>query len=183
MRMFERICQDQKKINSLLLEMQTGYLGLSSGDMPYIVPLNYVWYHGNIYFHGANEGRKVDIMQENANATFVVCESLGTLVNPIPANTDTAYLSVMVFGKMEIVTDLDEATSIMQQLLDKYVPGYYDTPLSENHVEKYQSSLGSKTGIYKLVTSEMTAKENVLIESMAYYSGRVVGMDVKKENI
>lgn len=181
MRMIERICEDQKKIHTLLLEQQTGYLGLSSRDMPYIVPLNYVWYDGNIYFHGANEGRKVDIMRENANATFVVCESMGTLVNPIPANTDTAYLSVMVFGKMEIVTDLVEATSIMQQLLDKYVPGYYETPLSRNHVEKYQSSLGSKTGVYKLVTSEMTAKENILVESMEYYAGRSVDMDVKKK--
>ncbi len=178
MRMSERICQDQQKINSLLMELQTGYLGLSSGNMPYIVPVNYVWHHGNIYFHGANQGRKVDIMQENANATFVVSESYGTLTNPIPAKTDTAYLSVMLFGQMEIVTDLVEATSIMQQLLDKYVPGYFETPLSLNHVKKYQSSLGSKTEIYKLVTSEMTAKENVFVESMAYYEGRSVRMDV-----
>lgn len=183
MRMFERICQDKEKINSLLLEMQTGYLGLSAGDMPYIVPLNYVWHQGNIYIHGANEGRKVDIMKENANATFVVCESFGTLVNPIPAHTDTAYLSVMVFGKMEVVTDLVEATLIMQQLLDKYVPGYYETPLALNHVEKYQSSLGSKTGVYKLMTSEITAKENILVESTAFFEGRRVDIDVKIEKI
>lgn len=182
MRMFNRICEDQQKIHTLLSEMQTGYLGLSSGDMPYIVPLNYVWQDGNIYFHGANEGRKVDIIQKNANATFVVCDSYGTMVNPVPAETDTAYLSVMLFGKIEMVTNLSEATSIMQQLLDKYVPGYYEKTLSKQHVEKYRSSLGGKTEIFKLVPSNITAKENILVESMAFYAGRSVGMDSNKEN-
>ena len=102
MRMSTRICQDEQKIHTVLSEMQTGYLGLSVMDMPYIVPLNYVWHEGNIYFHGANEGKKVDMMQENANATFVVSESFGTMAHPIPAHTDTAYLSVMVYGKMEM---------------------------------------------------------------------------------
>lgn len=182
MRMFNRICEDQQKIHTLLGKTQTGFLGLSSEDMPYIVPLNYVWHDGNVYFHGANEGRKVDIIRDNANATFVVCESYGTMVNPVPADTDTAYLSVMLFGKMEMVTELAEATSIMQLLLDKYVPGYYEASLSQKHVEKYRSSLGGKTVIYKLVTSKITAKENILVESMAYYAGRNVGMDCKKEN-
>lgn len=179
MRMSTRICQDEQKINLFLSEMQTGYLGLSVSDMPYIVPLNYVWHEGNIYFHGANEGKKVDMMQENANATFVVSENFGTMAHPIPANTDTAYLSVMVYGKMEIVKELAEATEAMQKLLDKYVPGYYDTPLSLNHVKKYRSSLGSKTMIFKLVPSEMTVKENVMVEEKAFYLGRYVGMDLK----
>ena len=67
----------------------------------------------------------------------------------------------------------------MQQLLDKYVPGYYDTPLSPNHVKKYRSSLGSETMVFKLVTSEITAKENSMEEAKAFYSGRNVGMDMK----
>lgn len=180
MRMTTRICQDEKKINSFLSGTQTGYLGLSTRDMPYIVPLNYVWHEGNIYFHGATIGRKMDMIQENANATFVVSENFGTIANPIPAETDTAFLSVMLFGKVEIVNDLAEATSTLQQLLNKYVPGYYKTRLSANHVERYVSSLGSKTVVFKLVTSEITAKENVMVEEKTFYLGRDVRMDAKK---
>ena len=179
MRMKTRICRDETKIHAFLSRTPTGYLGLSTGDIPYIVPLNYVWHEGNVYFHGASEGRKIDMIRENPNATFVVCENYGTIADPIPAKTDTAYLSVMLFGKVEIVEDLTDATSAMQQLLNKYVPGYFQTPLAASHVEKYRSSLGSKTAVCKFVPSEMTAKENVMVEEKAFYPGREVTMDVK----
>lgn len=178
MRMAARICRDEQKINSFLTKTQTGYLGLSVEDMPYVVPLNYVWYEGNIYFHGAAMGRKMDMLQRNENAAFVLSESFGTMADPTPAHTDTAYFSVMLFGKVEMVNDLTEATSAMQQLLDKYVPHYYQTPLSANHLERYQSSLGSKTAVLKLVPSEITAKENVMVDEKAFYIGRKVEMDV-----
>ncbi|MBB6446886.1 pyridoxamine 5'-phosphate oxidase family protein [Bacillus benzoevorans] len=179
MRMAARICLDEEKVNSFLLKTQTGYLGLSAEDMPYIVPLNYVWHEGNIYFHGATTGRKIDMLQRNANATFVLSENYGTMTDPTPANTDTAYFSVMLFGKVEIVDDLTEATSAMQQLLEKYVPQYYKTPLSANHLERYQSSLGSKTAVLKLVPTEITAKENIMVAEKAFYIGRKVEMDAK----
>lgn len=182
MRMVSRICQDVQKIDSFLSLTQTGYLGLSTSNMPYIVPLNYIWYEGNVYFHGAAEGKKVDMIRENANATFVVSESYGTLTNPTPANTDTAYLSVMLFGKIEMVEDINEAAAAMQLLLDKYVPGYFNTPLSPHHVTKYHSSLGSHTAVYKFVPSEITAKENASIEENAFYIGREEKMDLKVMN-
>lgn len=67
-----------------------------------------------------------------------------------PIQTDTAYMSVMLFGKAGIMSDLEEATSAMQALLTKYVPGYYSSPLSKAHVEKYRLSLSSKTAIIKI---------------------------------
>ncbi|RKJ31537.1 pyridoxamine 5'-phosphate oxidase family protein, partial [Butyricicoccus sp. 1XD8-22] len=88
MRMFKKSVQDEERINLFLSEMETGYLGLSSQDMPYIVPLNYVWYEGNVYFHGASEGKKIEIIEDNPNATFVVSENYGTITDPVPANTD-----------------------------------------------------------------------------------------------
>lgn len=180
MRMMKRLCQDEEKMNHFLLEAQTGYLGLSTQNSPYVVPLNYVWHEGNVYFHGASEGRKMDIIRENKDATFVVCENYGTMADLIPAETDTAYFSVMLFGKVEIVQDLSESTSAMQNLLNKYVPGYYHTPLSKHHVEKYQSSLGSKTVVFKLVPSNITAKENEMLETKEFYVGRDVTIDSKK---
>jgi nitroimidazol reductase NimA-like FMN-containing flavoprotein (pyridoxamine 5'-phosphate oxidase superfamily) len=101
------------------------------------------------------------------------------MAHPTPAKTDTAYFSVMLFGKVEIVNDLTEEISAMQQLLDKYVPHYYKTPLSANHLERYRSALGSKTAVLKLVPSEITAKENVMVDEKAFYLGRKVDIDVK----
>jgi nitroimidazol reductase NimA-like FMN-containing flavoprotein (pyridoxamine 5'-phosphate oxidase superfamily) len=171
-------CTDQEKINRFLETEKTGYLGLVDGEMPYVIPLNYVWMDQSIYFHGAAEGRKISIMQLNSNACFTVSADLGTMTNPIPAKTDTSYMSVMVFGRAEQVTNLDEAVMAMQKMLDKYVPGYYDTKLSQTHVEKYRSSLGSYTAIFKIKALELSAKENPFQIEKLFYPGKTTKNDI-----
>lgn len=178
MRMKDRICEDKSKIEQLLSSAETGFLGLAQNNEPYVVPLNYVWLDGSIYFHGASEGKKIDFIQNNPLATFVISRFEGTMVSPIPAHTDSAYLSIMLFGKIQIVNDLKEATTVMQALLDKYVAGYFSTPLASQHVARYQSSLGSKTCICKLTPTDITAKENMTLEDQLYYKGRNVVTDV-----
>lgn len=173
-RMQKRACTDKSKIEALLLNASTGFLGLSANDLPYVVPLNFVWLNECVYFHGAAEGRKVSYMRQNREACFTVCEQLGTMTSPIPAHTDTAYMSAMVFGRLSFVDDLDEAVSAMQAMLDKYVPGYYDQPLSKAHVEKYRSSLGSRTLVFKLTVQSISAKENERDEGGMFYPGKTI---------
>ena len=165
-------CSDQEKIQSFLENEKTGFLGLVDGPMPYVIPLNFVWLNGAIYFHGASEGGKVDIIAENAKACFTVSANQGTLTDPVPAKTDTAYMSVMIFGEAELVADLDEAVRAMQYMLDKYVPGYYDKALSRSHVDKYRSSLGSRTAVYKIKAAELSAKENPVQLEKLFYEGK-----------
>ncbi|WP_318505778.1 pyridoxamine 5'-phosphate oxidase family protein [Bacillus sp. T3] len=168
------VCRDDKRIDQFLSQARIGYLGLTDGELPYVVPLNFIWMNDALYFHGASQGRKIELIQANTNCCFTVAEDYGTMVSPIPAKTDTAYMSVMLFGELETVTDLDEATTVMQAILDKYVPGYYDNNLSPSHVEKYRSSLGSHTVVFRLTPSIRTAKENQLDTGRAFYPGRKI---------
>lgn len=170
---------DQFIMEEYLSKARTGFLGLSDNHHPYVIPLNYVWYKKCIYFHGANEGKKVRIMEKNNSVCFTICEELGTMSNPIPAKTDTAYWSIMIFGTVEKVEHIDDGRNIMQAMLDKYVPGYYKNPLSVAHLEKYESSLGSKTLLYKLTPKQITGKENKLDQRMKFSPGRTIDMDLK----
>ncbi|EFI66672.1 pyridoxamine 5'-phosphate oxidase family protein [Lysinibacillus capsici] len=181
-RMINRACTDGKQIKQFLEGAQTAFLGLVDQHMPYVIPLNYVYKDGSFYFHGANEGRKIDILTTNQNACITISENYGTMVDPIPALTDTAYISVVANGLVEFVTDLNEATAAMQAMLDKYVPDYYQVPLSKKHIEKYQSSLGSATLVLKVKPSSITAKENKLNKQMQYYAGRVVTQDMSQKS-
>ncbi|MFJ8236026.1 pyridoxamine 5'-phosphate oxidase family protein [Ureibacillus sp. NPDC094379] len=171
-------CTDEQRIDQFLSQARTGNLGLTDGEFPYVVPLNFLWMNGAIYFHGAAHGRKIDLIHSNPNCCFTVAEDVGTMVSPIPAKTDTAYMSVMLFGVLETVSDLIEATEAMQGMLDKYVPGYYDKSLSQSHVERYRSSLGSHTVVFKLTPKVRTAKENQLNPQLSFYTGRKVEMDL-----
>ncbi|PLR97744.1 pyridoxamine 5'-phosphate oxidase family protein [Bacillus sp. T33-2] len=177
MRQQKMECTHSAKINQFLSQARTGLLGLADGDFPYVIPLNYVWWDSKIYFHGASEGRKTEVLTANPNACFTVCEEYGTIANPVPAKTDTAYFSVLLFGKALPVTDLIEATAAMQQMLHKYVPGYYSQPLPSAHVEKYRSSLDSKTRVYAIAPDSITAKENPVDPMMSFYNGRTSRID------
>lgn len=86
-------------------------------------------------------------------------------------------MSVMIFGHMDFVNDLDEATEAMQSMLHKYVPGYYDQPLSKAHIDKYRSSLGSKTLVFKLNQTHLSAKENEPQAERMFSTGRTVQQD------
>ena len=176
-RMQKRACTDQLKIEHFLGQAHTGFLGLSSGDVPYVIPLNYYWCNGAVYFHGAAEGRKVTMMEENAKGCFTISEDYGTIAATVPAHVDTAYMSVVIQGVTVRVTDLTEATEAMQGMLNKYVPGYYDKPLEKSHLEKYVSSMGSKTAVFKLVSESVTAKEREVDAPQMFYPGRTVHSD------
>ena len=157
----KRNCTDQKKIETFLLRARTGVLGMANGIFPYAVPVNYVWYNDFLYFHGMSSGKKENILSQNPLVCFTIYEEQGTVTDPVPCHADTAYMSVMLFGKAEKVTDPEEATAALQKLLDKYMPKYYSHPLTSTLIEKYRSSLdGNAVSVYRLMPQEMTAKEN-----------------------
>jgi nitroimidazol reductase NimA-like FMN-containing flavoprotein (pyridoxamine 5'-phosphate oxidase superfamily) len=173
----KRTCEDREKIEAFLSTAKVGHLGLSDGVQPYVVPLNFCWLNGCIYFHGADAGRKAEIINRNNRVCFTVCEEYGTIADPVPALTDTAYMSVILFGTIERVEDYGEMREALQALLDKHVPGYYDQPLSLQHVIKYRSSMGSAVAVFRIKPDAITAKDNPLPEDRRFYPGRTKAMD------
>jgi nitroimidazol reductase NimA-like FMN-containing flavoprotein (pyridoxamine 5'-phosphate oxidase superfamily) len=157
----QRDCKDQDKIEKFLHETRIGVIGMNGDDFPYAVPVNFVWYEGSIYFHGAGSGKKVDILSEEPPVCFTVYEEYGTTIDPMPCSADTSYMSVMLFGKMEKVADFEESATVLWKIVEKYMPGYYDKPLTPQFIEKYKSDLDDMpTSVFKLTPSDITAKVN-----------------------
>jgi nitroimidazol reductase NimA-like FMN-containing flavoprotein (pyridoxamine 5'-phosphate oxidase superfamily) len=156
----QRICTDKEKIDALLKRARVGVLGLSTPEYPYAVPVHFVWYGGSVYFHGMGSGKKEELLARSPSVCFTVYEEAGTLVDPVPCHADTAYLSVMLFGKIQKVTG-GQAAAALQKLVEKFLPGYYQQEISGVLVEKYRSALdGNAVAVYRLVPVELTAKEN-----------------------
>jgi hypothetical protein len=159
----KRNCTDRQKIETFLLRERTGVLGMVSDNLPYAVPVNYVWHNGSVYFHGMGSGRKENILSENPPVCFTIYKEHGTVTDPVPCHADTAYMSVMFFGNVEKVTDPEEAAAVLQELLEKFMPKYYSHPLTGTLIEKYRSSMdGNAVSVYRLTPQEMTAKENAV---------------------
>jgi uncharacterized protein len=159
----QRNCTDKKKLEMFLSRARTGVLGMKNDIFPYVVPMNYIWHNGSVYFHGMGSGKKEKILSQNPPVCFTIYEEYGTVTDPVPCHADTAYMSVMIFGKSEKITDTEEATEVLQKLLDKYMPNYYSHPLTSTFIEKYRSSLDENAvSVYRIIPQEMTAKANVV---------------------
>jgi nitroimidazol reductase NimA-like FMN-containing flavoprotein (pyridoxamine 5'-phosphate oxidase superfamily) len=157
----QRNCTDKEKIESFLLQERTGVLGMVNGIFPYAVPMNYVWHKGSVYLHGMGSGKKEEILSRSPPVCFTIYKEHGTVTDPVPCHADTAYMSVMIFGKAEKVSDQEEAAEALWKLVNKYMPGYYNNPLTGTFVEKYRSSLDENpVSVYRITPQWMTAKEN-----------------------
>ncbi|MFV0529538.1 MAG: pyridoxamine 5'-phosphate oxidase family protein [Lachnospiraceae bacterium] len=157
-----RVCTDQAAIDALLTKVRVGVVGMNTPAYPYCVPVNFLWYEGAVYFHGAGSGKKEDLLSVGPMVTFTVYEESGTVKDAVPCHADTAYQSVMLFGKAEKVTDFAAAAGVMQAFLEKFMPGFYKQTLSPGLMKNYRSGIdGKAVSVYKIQPLEITAKENV----------------------
>lgn len=168
----QRNCEDQEKINQFLANSRSGTIGIGGDEYPYVVPLNYVWVDGCIYFHGMGSGKTVRLLAEHKRVSFTVYREHGTVTDPVPCHADTSYFSVMLFGEVEKVVDHEEAAHALQVLLEKFMPGFYKQKLSANLVEKYRSGMdGNAVAVYRIKPIQVTAKENAVSPDMLFGHG------------
>jgi nitroimidazol reductase NimA-like FMN-containing flavoprotein (pyridoxamine 5'-phosphate oxidase superfamily) len=159
----QRICEDKEKINRLLAEKRVGTLSMCDKEdrSPYTIPVNYVYWNDKIYIHGMGSGKKNDLLAANPAVCFTVFEEYGTVTDPVPCKCDTAYLSVILFGKGILVEDPEEKAQALMRLLEKFTPGLFKAPLSGQFVGKYRSSMDNKgVAVYRIEPEVLTAKEN-----------------------
>lgn len=127
-----------------------GVLSLAGEDgHPYGVPLSYVYdeKQGALYFHGALEGKKIDLIRENPEAAFTVV----TDVVRKPAQFTTAYRSAMAFGKVSLLTG-DERRAALHLFIDKYAPDHKEAGSA------YVDRSGEVTALLKLSIDRISAK-------------------------
>jgi len=86
---------------------------------PYCIPISPAILNGNIYFHCAPEGHKLD----NINRNNSICLSCAADVRVVPEKLTVSYSSAVVFGKCYAADDRDERFEALQAITEKYAPG------------------------------------------------------------
>ncbi len=62
--------KDKTEIEAVLREATVGRLGTSRDDVPYVVPISYVYHSGKIIIHGAKQGKKMEDIAANPRVCF-----------------------------------------------------------------------------------------------------------------
>ncbi|MEG1427524.1 MAG: pyridoxamine 5'-phosphate oxidase family protein [Oscillospiraceae bacterium] len=126
MRRKDKEITNPEEILRIIDSCEVLHLAMVDGDTPYIVPMNfgYTWEDEKLtlYFHGANEGRKLEILQKNSKVSFVMDCEHRLVTGELPCQYSYEYASVMGEGRAEMVTDPQEKMNAMKIIM-KHLSG------------------------------------------------------------
>jgi len=146
----EREIREKQAIESIIRRSLVCRLGLADGDQPYVVPLCFGYENSTIYFHGALEGRKIDIIRKNPN----VCCEFEAKVEVTPAEEGcrwgVKYQSVIGFGKAAFVESTEGKTRALAVIMRQY----------SNEEFQFPRDTVEKTTVIKVAIESMTGKES-----------------------
>ncbi len=155
MRKSEREITEITEIIDILLKGKYATISLCRNDEPYLVTLSYGYDRAEnaLYFHAAPLGLKLDFIKANPNACGTVIEDHGYVVDQCEQN----FRSLVFFGTMSIVDDLDDMKHAMNILLE-HLEGEPE-PIKQRNVPDDESY--KKVSMLKFKITEMTGKSNL----------------------
>ena len=153
--MFRELVRKNKQLSNEscieLLKAETrGVLSvLGDDDYPYGMPMNF-WYNeedGNIYFHCGNIGHRLEALQKHNKVSFCVFDQ------GYKEENEWAYKvkSVIIFGKIEIIDDMEQITDIVTKLSYRFVQ-------DDEYIKEEIRLHGHRTFLLKLTPEHMCGK-------------------------
>lgn len=127
----------QEQILRLLDRASVGRIATISEDgYPYIVPMHFIHYGNKIYMHGLPKGKKVDNINHNPNVCFEVDEMLSLLDDGVkdPCDVNSEFNSVIIEGQAQIISDFEEKSSALFEIIKKYTPHLADLKMPEKMI-------------------------------------------------
>ncbi len=111
---------DRAEIEEILARAEVLFLALRDEPAPYVVPLNFAFADGAIWFHGAREGTKLDLIRRDPRVGFSAVAD--ARVVPAPAACDSSALGSSVVGRGTAVvcTDPGERRRGLDALMRRY---------------------------------------------------------------
>ncbi|WP_295589092.1 pyridoxamine 5'-phosphate oxidase family protein [uncultured Methanobrevibacter sp.] len=138
----------KEECEEILTNEPRGVLALlGDDDYPYAIPMSHVYVDGKIYFHGAQTGHKNDAVKKHSKVSYCVIDK------GVKAKDSWWYTfkSVIVFGKIKTLTDLDEKIEILTHLGDKFFPTHKETVDEINR-------LLDRTEVFEITIEHMSGK-------------------------
>lgn len=125
MRRKDREITDIEEIEQLLNRADVCRIGLVDGDEPYIVPVSFGYENNAIYFHSAQEGRKVDLLKNNNKVCFEIDTDIEIIRSETACKWHTKYRSVIGIGKATFLTDNQEKVHGLEVIMRHYSPSAF----------------------------------------------------------
>lgn len=150
MRRFKQQVSDDECKKILTEENRGTFSVIGDNGYPYTIPINFYYDETDhkIYFHGAKEGHKVDAI----NQCNKVCFTTWNQGFKKEGHWEWNVTSVVVFGRVALVTD----PTVIEDRLRKLAIKYYPTEVEVE--EEMSSSSADRVQLYAIEIEHMTGK-------------------------
>ena len=156
MRRQDREIKDPEKILSIIAACPYCHLGFSDQGKPYVVPVNfgYAVEDGRtvFYFHGAREGRKIDLIRDTGWACMQMEEGYQLHRADRACGHSAAFRSIIGGGPIVILEDLEEKRRALSRIM-AHTAGSGDWEFPEAAVRA--------VCVYKMTAEELSCKEHL----------------------
>ena len=162
MRLSKYANNDPEVIREILHSAQVGYLGILLPDgYPRVIPINFASDDYKIFFHGALDGEKFEVLKAKPKVTF----NTNLHYSYIPSywrarkyagKATMFYKSVEIKGAGQIVEDPEKKAEGLQLLMKKYQPeGKFQRITTSDRI--YAKDL-KETGVFVVKPEMVTCK-------------------------
>jgi len=173
-RRHDRAIYDDAWIVAFLRRAEYGVLATCRDGQPFTVARNFIYDEARhaLYLHGARRGQTFDLVREGALANFNVSQMGRLLPAKKAVDLSVEYASVVIFGRVSLVADVDEAIRALRFLSEKYFPHLrYSVdyaPVSEHDLKR--------TAILRLDVEAWSGKQKQVAENYpgAFHFGEPV---------
>ena len=151
--------KSKEKIREFLHSERVGRIAtIDENGFPFVAAMNFVYYDDAIYVHGLARGEKYDNLKRASKCGFEVDKELAFLPSyfsetPNDASkASTMYVSIVIKGHAEFVTDNEEKTNALNALMEK--------SQTEEQYEKLNPTMETvhRVGLIKIIPETLTGK-------------------------
>lgn len=146
---------DRETINAILDEAFICHVGFVVDGQPYVIPTGFGRVDNDLYIHGSSASRMLRELSKGVDVCFTATLIDGLVIARSAFHHSVNYRSVVVLGKAELVTDVDEKNTALEAITDHIVPGRWAECRWPNELEL------KATSVLRLAIDEASAKIRV----------------------
>lgn len=155
MRRSDREITDPARIREILTACKHCRLGFVDGRSVYIVPLNFGFTEEcgtyTLYFHGAKEGRKLALIEQNHYAGFEMDTNFSLIEADTACSHSARYQSIIGEGTVSILETMEEKKQALLAIME-HQTGKSDWDFPDKMV--------NATCVFKLCVEKLSCKEH-----------------------
>lgn len=156
MRRKDREIVDREKILEIISTCFCCRLGLYDEGEIYIVPLNFGYSEDDgklsLYFHGAREGRKMDLIKKSKSVGFEMDMGHELITSDVACGHSARYKSIIGTGRVSIIEGLEEKRFGLKKIMEKN---------TEKTDWEFPDKMVEAVEVFKLDVEKLSCKEHL----------------------